>query len=217
MLVGTTLVVGLAFSAVYQCLGAFSKNPWLGAALFHSFVSVVILLMLAKRRELKKLFQLAGQQPDLRPIVLYLPTMSVIAGVALAVSASAILGGTVQAAPDWYPQIAFILWVPVVEEIVFRAGFGEFFQKYAPGFWGIWFCALLFAWVHTLPSMGSILQGNVGLPLGPFLLGLICEYIRIIGRSLIPVILFHMVCNGTVVIFSLTDARWMNWLSPLYS
>lgn len=211
-----TLVVGLAFGAVYRYLGSFFKSPWLGVAIFHTFCSVGILLLLARRGEVKSLVQI-NRKPGLRTYFLYLPTVIVVIGVGLAGAISALTGDAVRVIPDWYPQLAFVLWVPVVEEVVFRAGFGPFFQKYAPGFWGVWFCALLFAWVHTLPTLGNLIQGNVGLPLGPFLLGFICEYLRLVGRSLIPVVLFHMVCNGTVVAFSLLDARWMNWLSLLYS
>lgn len=217
MLMAATLAVGLAFGALYQFAGPMSGAPWVGAAIIHSAFSLAILLMLAKRGDLKTSFQVGGQGQGFRPFYLYLPSLIIILGVIIAVGVSSAFGGALQATPDWYPQLAFVLWVPIVEEIVFRAGFGSVFQKYAPGFLGVWFCALLFAWVHTVPTIDSLLQGNFGLPLGPFLLGLICESLRVTGRSLIPVILFHMVCNGTVVAFSLTDARWMNWLSLLYS
>jgi membrane protease YdiL (CAAX protease family) len=118
---------------------------------------------------------------------------------------------------DWTTQLAFILWIPFVEELVFRAGIGAALQKYAPGIWGMWFSALIFAWVHTSPSLSGLLAGQMGLPLGPFFLGIICEYLRVAGGSLVPAIIFHMVCNSTVVAFTLVDPRWMDWLSWLYS
>jgi membrane protease YdiL (CAAX protease family) len=112
---------------------------------------------------------------------------------------------------------AWVLLIPFVEELAFRVGIGHFFRKYGGPLWGAWFSAALFAWVHTQPTWSGVMTGELGIPLGPFLLGLICEYLYLRANSIWPIILMHAVCNGTVVIFSVIDARWFDWLGLLYS
>src|SRR5690606_2634558 len=78
----------------------------------------------------------------------------------------------------------FIVIVPLLEEIVFRLGFGEFFRRKAGDLWGAYFSALLFALVHTLPTPANLFSLQIGLPLGPFLLGIINERLYIKSSSL---------------------------------
>jgi membrane protease YdiL (CAAX protease family) len=211
-----TIFIGLAFGAVYLFAAKHVAPIWLAAALFHSVITVVIIHVFAKQGSLTQSLSLFSVR-TVPTKFLYAP--SVVIGVALvfALVISAFVGKRVSTPFEWSTQLAFILWIPVVEELVFRGGIGSALQKFAPGIWGMWFSAVIFAWVHTSPSLSGLLSGHMGLPLGPFFLGLICEYLRVAGGSLVPATVFHMVCNSTVVVFSLFDARWMDWLSWLYS
>jgi membrane protease YdiL (CAAX protease family) len=215
-LVVITIFIGMAFGAVYLYVAKYVMPLWLAAAAFHSVVAAGVILVYAKQRSLSQSLSLVSLS-SLPTRFLFAP--SVLIGIALffALVISALLGGTVSTHFEWSTQLAFIFWIPVIEELVFRGGIGSSLQKFAPGIWGMWFSAVIFAWVHTSPSLSGLLAGHMGLPLGPFFLGLICEYLRVAGGSLVPAIVFHMVCNSTVVVFSLFDARWMDWLSWLYS
>jgi len=215
-LVVVTILGGLAFGALYQQMSKHLSPLWIAAAVCHSLLALAIIFMLLKKNQLSKTFTFATSGP-MPTKFLYTPSMIVGISVLFALIFSSFLGNSTPSKIDWKTQLAFILWIPVIEELVFRAGVGASLQKFAPGIWGIWFSALIFAWVHTSPTLAGLIGGQMGLPLGPFFLGLICEYLRVAGVSLVPAIIFHMVCNSTVVFFSLVDSRWMDWLSWLYS
>jgi membrane protease YdiL (CAAX protease family) len=113
--------------------------------------------------------------------------------------------------------LAWILWIPPIEELVFRRGVGRLFRRLAPGLiWPAWFSSLTFALVHAEPTLAHLLAGRVGLPLGPFLLGLGCEAALAASGRLLPAVLLHAACNGTATIFALIDPRWLDWLGFLY-
>lgn len=109
-----------------------------------------------------------------------------------------------------------LIAAPILEEIIFRVGFGSYFRKIAGNLLGGYFSALLFSIMHSDPTFQRFLSGEAGVLLGPFLLGIICEYLFLKTGRLMPVVLFHMACNSTVVVFMLIDSRWLNWLRYLY-
>lgn len=109
-----------------------------------------------------------------------------------------------------------VVMVPIVEEVVFRKGVGSFIRKRWPGWGGIYLSALFFGALHTSPSFGRLVAGDVGVALGPFLLGIVCEILLMRTRLLMFPILFHSFCNGSIFIFSAIDGRWLDWLSILY-
>jgi membrane protease YdiL (CAAX protease family) len=116
-----------------------------------------------------------------------------------------------------YFQIAWILWIPVVEEIVFRVGVGNFFRKLGSISLGSYFSAIVFALVHSSLSLKNLFSLNFFLPLGPLLLGLIAEFLYLKSdKKVFPIIAFHASCNLSVVVFSMFDARWLTWLRLLY-
>lgn len=82
--------------------------------------------------------------------------------------------------------------------------------------WGAWLSATLFALVHTAPTIIHLSEGRFGLPLGPFLLGLSCEFLFTMTGRLMAVVALHAACNSTALLFSLGDDRWLNWLDFLY-
>ena len=106
--------------------------------------------------------------------------------------------------------------MPLVEELVFRAGIGAVYRRLSPPIWAAWFAALVFALVHANPTWSNLRHGQVGLALGAFFLGLCCEYLMIKTGRILPCIAFHSACNATVMIFGILDKRWLDWLAPLY-
>ncbi len=108
------------------------------------------------------------------------------------------------------------IWVPLIEELIFRRGVGRLLKQRA-GFWlGIYLASLIFALAHTgFPSGGSWTEMSAP-PLGPFLLSLACELLYWRSQSLLGPLLLHAACNATPLIFLLLDPRWLDWLQVLY-
>jgi membrane protease YdiL (CAAX protease family) len=115
-----------------------------------------------------------------------------------------------------YSPTLTIVWIPVVEEIVFRLGFGSWLRRIWSGWMGMYCSALFFAWMHSQPTLERLSEGHLGLPLGPFVLGCFCEVIYKYSGRLGPAILFHGVCNATGWLFAAWDPRVLDWLAWLY-
>jgi membrane protease YdiL (CAAX protease family) len=113
-------------------------------------------------------------------------------------------------------QILWITWVPLVEEIVFRVGIGNWFRRRTSPFVGTYFAIVTFSLVHSLPTLENMTQFNISTPLGPLVLAMFCEALYILSGKVWPAIALHSACNATVVVFSLVDARWLDWLGLLY-
>ena len=97
-------------------------------------------------------------------------------------------------------QIAAFLWVPVVEEWVFRKGVGSWLRQYSGSvFWGSYLSILLFSFLHVSPTLAHLLEGKIGFPLGPLLLGCVCELLYFSTGKVGPCIVFHAICNGVVI------------------
>ena len=106
--------------------------------------------------------------------------------------------------------------IPVFEEVVFRGGVSRILSKAHPGVWSGYFSALVFSAAHTTPSFARVLSLQVGVPLGPFLLAVICEFLVRRTNSLLPAIAFHCACNSTVLIFQWWSPGWLDHLSAFY-
>ncbi len=82
--------------------------------------------------------------------------------------------------------VAAVIVAPVVEELIFRRIFFEFFTRLMGGAFSLIFTSLLFALVHcTLVQFAAL-----------FLLGVAFQLVYLRRRSLYPAILFHMTHNA---------------------
>ena len=106
--------------------------------------------------------------------------------------------------------------IPIVEELVYRSGFNFLTRDKSSFYWSIYLSGLFFSMNHSLLSLSNFPMTLISLPLGPFLLGVICESIVLYSGSLLGAICFHSACNFTVYIFLMNDKRWLEWLSYLY-
>ncbi len=205
-LLAAVLVFAFSLSSLYLYAQGHVGGSWQPIACVNGALAIFIFLVSSQ----KKVFGWT----DLKLRYFY-PSLAIVLGVVLLSLLSRMVGGatTVKSHPEIW---AFIVLIPLVEEIVFRVGFGQFFRKYAGNVWGAYFSALLFALVHTLPTPEKLLTLQIGLPLGPFLLGLCAEWIYIKSSRLLPIYAFHAVCNATVFIFQHIDARWLDWLGLFY-
>jgi membrane protease YdiL (CAAX protease family) len=194
----------------YNGLSDWLSPPWFAAATIHSLIAsfVAAYWWLHDR----KVFTPGTWQS-------YLPATFVLGASAAVALLSRVLGGvTINAVSDsnTHPTWAAVIWVPLVEELVFRAGIGAVYRRLSQPIWAAWFAALVFALVHANPTWSNLIHGQVGLALGAFLLGLCCEYLMIKTGRILPCIAFHSACNATVMIFGILDKRWLDWLAPLY-
>ena len=108
------------------------------------------------------------------------------------------------------------LWIPIVEELVYRKFFSFILVDKDHVLWSCYLSGLFFALNHHLLNITELPINIISLPVGPFLLGVICQYLVLYSGSIIGAVFFHFACNMTVYIFMYNDNRWLNWLSYLY-
>jgi membrane protease YdiL (CAAX protease family) len=107
--------------------------------------------------------------------------------------------------------LGFVVWIPIVEELVFRYGIGTWARQRLGNFWGAYGSALVFAMAH-----GSGSWDQLAVPLGPLLLALCCEWLYVVSGRLTAAMAFHAACNASGWIFAAIDERWLDWLQALY-
>lgn len=209
------LLVSIALAEIYQYTAKFIQPSWLAAAIVHSVLSIILLrFLLTKESTLppKNKISFYFQSHKISP---YLPGIILITLPILAVTLSSFFGNT-QYSPIKIDQWAWVIWVSIIEEIVFRYGIGGFFRKKIGIFWGAYISIFIFSFVHSSPTIENILNAKVGLPLGPLLLGILCEVLYIHTGKLSSSILLHAAGNGSIIIFSIFDSRWLSWLQFFY-
>lgn len=208
-LIGWSLIAAVALAELYKPLRPYFEATWMAPAVVHSLLAVLVLFLVKKRGKIHDLFRL-------QPYVAFLPAVVILAGVGLLILISRQFAAAAQVEQSipW----AWVIWVPVVEELVFRVGIGDAFRRSSGSLlWGSWFSAVTFALVHSDPTLTRLMSFDIGLPLGPFLLGLLCESIYAKTGRILPAIALHAVCNATAALFAVGDARWLDWLGFLYS
>jgi len=206
-LAGLTVVIAIALAEAYAAISRLVGEAWLGAALVNSALALAVTFYYLRRRE-TNIFTLGRWQ-------VYIPAAAVLGGAMLLVAMSRALGGEVVAS-DPGTNLAWVLWVPVVEELVFRLGLGVWFHRFGAPIWAVWFQALTFSIVHTGPTIERLLAGQAGLAVGPLLLALVCQMLLLYSGRIGPAIAFHVACNATVAVFTWGDTRWLEWLGFLY-
>jgi membrane protease YdiL (CAAX protease family) len=213
----------VVISQVHRCAYQwFGEEQWLSIALLHTFVSIMAIAYWSVRGCLWEKFFAVENTNRLPQWLRRFPYPLEIGSLALVIGAFLISLAGVALDPigrDFSPSFSwpFVLWVPVIEEICYRGLLGDIFLRIFPGFLGVWFSAAVFAILHLDIGLEHLLAGNIGLPLGPFFLGLICMTGYYWKRSLLGPIIFHCSANSTVYIFSSVDPRWLNFFSIFYS
>ena len=210
----SVLLYAVCLSHVYRAGASIIKTPWLGAAIINTFFAIVVITAIWRRSSFLE-FEWRIPTSSKPRLWTMLPAASIIIGT-LALGVISSFFGNALPAPVQLQQVLLITWIPIIEEVVFRRGFSQYYMSKLGALWGCYVSALLFAMAHADFTIDSIMKGSVGLPLGPFLLGLCTSYIMYKTQSLLGPILLHSACNATVVILSLLDARWFSWLYYLY-
>lgn len=221
-LIAIFLVLSLCLGSIYRYFSTWLQPAWLSVCLINTILALFIFIRPQKQPgELPSWLQRFSGFGPKRYLI---PSAVIIIGATALSLTSYIIGGTPEGettGPTFttlsYQSLAAVLWVPVVEEIVFRRGFGQAFRSWAGEGWGLYFSAVFFAVAHAQPTFHFVLNEGIGLALGPLMLGLCVEILYTVsGYRLWPCILLHASCNLTPVIFYTLDPRWMEWLSMLY-
>lgn len=196
------IFLGWALSLFYGFLGQLFRPGWLSIAVFHSVLALLLWL------RVKSLLPLTRSGP-----MAFLPAMLIVMGSVLAGLVSrGLVAGAQPIGSSWDGRLlAFVLWIPVVEEIVFRFAIGGIARQRLGDFWGAYGSALVFAMAH-----GSGAWNQLVIPLGPLLLALCCEWLYVTTGRLTAAIALHAACNASGWIFAALDDRWLNWLEALY-
>ena len=216
-----SVILAVFLAEAYRYAGYLNLGPWQGALVVHGAASVAVVAGFFHRNILRENFCFLGSAAEAprwygeRPWLAYVPAVVLLGGSSILVLLSRIWGGY-EVRESLSMPWAWIFCVPVFEEIFFRGGIGVWYRRQLPGLSGRWLAATTFALAHAKPNFTDLMQGHVGFPLGPFLLGLVCEGVYSMSGSLIPAMVLHASANATVMIFELGDERWLNWLTLLY-
>ena len=209
-------VLAVALADIYSYAISWGSDDIISIAAVNTLLSIPILWILLRR--------VPGVNNPLFPpkqdILGDLLPACTVAGLAFLAALStrvALEGVVVGKGYSVWDVCKVVVWIPIVEELVFRVGVGGVMRRAGGPLLGGYFSALFFGFMHSLPSMERVLAGNVGIAFGPFLLGIICEYLYVKRGRVLPIVLFHAACNATVFIFGVVDERWLEWLAVFYS
>ncbi|MBM4250616.1 MAG: CPBP family intramembrane metalloprotease [Deltaproteobacteria bacterium] len=202
-----SVAVATSLGEIYHYAATIVAPDWLAAAAVNSALALAALTLL--RLNTRGLLS-AGTR------IAYVPALAVVVGsMALAKLTGRDQAVALSTAEIW-SFAGSILWIPVIEELVFRGGVSQMFKAKLSPLWSAWFSAVIFTMVHGAPTLERLMSGNVGFALGAFLLALCCEALVYFSHSLLPAIAFHAACNATVMIFGILSPQWLAWLGPLY-
>ncbi len=223
------VLLGESFSAGTRLL---REIPAISA--WHSSMITPIIAPLFVHAIIVSLAWILARQPDLRLVGPGGTRKSVVIAIltagpgwltlaATAATATAIwIPPALPGQPLVEPPTAFwwlgtVLLAPTLEELVYRGLVSPRLRDDCGNLAGSYFAAVLFAWVHTGPTLAGILAGHPGgVPLGPLLLALIADWLYLEFRSIWVPVAFHAACNATPAVFGALDPRWLRWLGELY-
>lgn len=217
------VLVGPALAESYRLAGLVLPTPerltWMPSAIVNSAIALAIAWWLARSPAAPDAPIARPNNAEHRNVVArwWILPAGVVAIGSTMLAATSSLWGVPERLPLPWEQLAFVLWIPIIEETVFRAGIGRWLRGRLGWMMGAYVSALVFAFVHSEPTLSRVMDGHVGIPLGPLLLGLACEVLYAYSGKLRAPIALHMACNATPAIFASLDARWLVWLGALYS
>ncbi|MBP9706275.1 MAG: CPBP family intramembrane metalloprotease [Oligoflexales bacterium] len=205
-----SLLLVICFSYLYLKISDLFEHPWFGIAVVNTVLaSFVVLLLIIKNTAS---IQLTSKKMN---SLWYAPSIAVLilaVILQIAVYSWNEINWTIN-----IEQAAFIFWIPLIEELIFRSGIANALIKFSTPVLGHFFAALIFALVHNFSVLESFNIAELfNLPLGAFLLGICCSYLYCMAKDIRPAILFHMACNATVVILGSNGAIWLKRFHFLY-
>ena len=93
-------------------------------------------------------------------------------------------------------HLVILLWVPVIEEVVFRLGLGTLLRSHCSRYFiACYGTALVFALLHGLSVMPWEITRIINLGVGPFILSIVSDVLYRQWGSLSLSIILHACCN----------------------
>lgn len=205
---------GLFLNFLYHHAGP-SGSPLWKKAFFVNFALALCVLLISRFRNLTSISTyLTGNPLTRRGVICFVPGVAIL----FAVTGSLLSGDlrTELIKPDLFHWSLIFIWIPVVEELVFRLGLSSIIGKFLNPVWGSYFSVLIFSWLHSNPSIDHIFSGESGLIAGPLLLGACCEGLKYSSGSILPAISLHIACNTSAILFIYGDGGWFKPFLSLY-
>lgn len=206
-----SLVIILLLGELYsRSIGYLKTSPWVAVLVAHASLSFLLYLI---RKPVRHSLRFKGGS-----LIPWLATPIVLVGAYLLAEFTPKESSNIAipGASNFYYSLATLTLIPFFEEIVFRCGVSPFLERFASGWWSAWFSAIVFSVAHTFPTWIRVVTLEIGLPLGPFLLGLCCEYLVRKWGKVGPAIAFHAACNATLYIFAEINPGWLKRLADFY-
>lgn len=210
--IGISLAVLFLLNVFYIAAGIVISPVWLGVVSCNILITFFIVYFCRKRLVIA-LFR--------RPIRLtgFLPGFMLLFGscsIAL-VTRLFFQDITPRFFSAWsYAALLSLTLVPVIEEVMFRFFLTRFIGHFSSSIMASYLSVIVFAAAHGLPVYEWSDIALVSVPLGPLLMGGICEWLFYRYKNLVYPIFFHACANSTVFVFSLIDKRWLEWLKLFY-
>ena len=212
------LYEGAQALAVHWRLVEPGTASWLIAATVNSVLAVAVGSLATKGRWPQARHPHPWSLLRERPWRAYLPALLLLGLAVVAAAATRLLAPPPTVEDQGGTPVLWVIWIPLVEEVVFRLGVGGLFSRIlTPKAFAAWFSAITFALAHAHPTPERWLDLSVSLPLGPFVLGLAAQLLLQASGRLGPAIALHAAANATVMVFAAMDPRWLSWLQFLYS
>ncbi|MCX6117242.1 MAG: CPBP family intramembrane metalloprotease [Proteobacteria bacterium] len=200
-----SFLIGELYSSVSALNSSF--EPWLNVLIINMVIGILSLLFIRSIREQFQKFAKGFRY--------YVPGLIVLFGslfLAIMFRSPSVSGDR----HELYFSLFSITLIPIFEEIVYRGLVFELLANQMKSHWRIYIGAIIFSFVHTMPTFAHLVRMEIGLPIGPFLLGLVCGWLVDKSGSLWPAIVFHCAGNCTVLIFSWLSPDWLDKLSVFY-
>jgi membrane protease YdiL (CAAX protease family) len=215
-LVALSLLGASGLAELFLAAGRLTGSISLGTVLVNGLLAALLVASGWWRHP--RLDEVRRSLPRARLVFWSVGPLALIAGGAalMALLSQALVPAAVSSPDISGLQIYSVTGAPLIEETVFRAGIGSFFRGMGGPWLGGYLSATFFSLMHTTPTLPRLLSGQAGFVLGPFLVGLACEYLFAKTGRFLPPFFFHLACNSTVLIFMVMDPRWLDWLSYLY-
>ena len=203
----------LVLSQVYQAaFSLFSGPTWLAALTLNSFLATLSIV--------------TGWCGRISPRSSYLLTGGVLTLLGFWVLAFVSLvpehGTKLAPGPLAWQLIGSIVFVPLAEEVLFRGALTNILFHYslAPRWLVSYLSALTFSLLHQQISFNMLRDGALLVPIGPFILGLLCEYLTVRSGSLFYAVCAHGISNALVAClaakFPEMTAATISWLYQLF-
>jgi len=213
LLISYTLLLALALGSLYQFIEhRFLLTDWIAAAWVNAVLAVVVVSMLSRN----ELWQ-ACRINQSRLILALAPAVFWMGGAFFLTRLPGALPAPQMSGDIGQQLVALVMFIPFVEELVFRVGLGGFLRRIGGNLWGGYFSAVLFSLAHSFPTWERLMGGQSGLVLGPLVLGIFLEWLWIKTGNFWAIWLFHAAANSTIFIFGRWDTRWFQWLDFLFS